>query len=166
MITFVVTMLADHPDILARLRKEILDALGPNGRINHENVRGMKYLRAVLNGKHSLTSSPQPILTCLRNSEIVPESVRIDIPPNLTTSLRQWLQSVEYQMYQKECYLASARWGRADLYSRRYPDPLSALVNAETKGPLGSRWLVPIRDNFVLPDSLMIRTLDSGRVRS
>ena len=132
-------MPADHPDILARLREEILDALGPNGRVNHESARGMKYLRAVLNGKHSLTSSPQPIPTRLRDSEIVPKSVRIDIPPNPTTGLRQWLQPVEYQMYQKERYLASARWGRADLHSRWYPDPLSALVNAETKGPLGSR---------------------------
>ena len=74
-------MLADHPDIFARLRKEILDALGPDGRVNHENVRGMKYLRAVLNGKHFSTSGPQPIPTILRNSEIVPKCVCVNISP-------------------------------------------------------------------------------------
>ena len=47
-------MLADHPDVLARLRKEVLDTLGPTGKVNPENLREMKYLRAVLNGKHFL----------------------------------------------------------------------------------------------------------------
>ena len=49
-------MLADHPDVLARLRKEVLDVLGPNGKVNGENLREMKYLRAVLNGKHYAAS--------------------------------------------------------------------------------------------------------------
>ena len=75
-------MLADHPDVLARLRKEVLDTLGSNGKVNHENLREMKYLRAVLNGQHSLASRRQSILTCPRDSEVVPKCVRISISPN------------------------------------------------------------------------------------
>lgn len=52
-------MLADHPDVFARLRNEVLESLGPNGKVNPENLREMKYLRAVLNGK-SLLSKPYP----------------------------------------------------------------------------------------------------------
>ena len=49
--TFTVTMLADHPDVFARLRNEVLEILGPNGKVNPQNLREMKYLRAVLNGE-------------------------------------------------------------------------------------------------------------------
>ena len=44
-------MLADHPDVFAHLRNEVLETLGPNGKIGPENLREMKYLRAVLNGE-------------------------------------------------------------------------------------------------------------------
>lgn len=44
-------MLADHPDVFARLRKEVLETLGPNGKVGPENLREMRYLRAVLNGR-------------------------------------------------------------------------------------------------------------------
>ena len=44
-------MLAEHPDVFARLRSEVLRTLGPNGKVNPQNLREMKYLRAVLNGK-------------------------------------------------------------------------------------------------------------------
>ena len=62
-------MLADHPDVFARLRDEVLETLGPNGKVSPENLREMKYLRAVLNGKsffrrgHTfpLTASPETL---------------------------------------------------------------------------------------------------------
>ena len=44
-------MLADHPEIYARLRREVLDTLGTNGKVSPDNLRDMKYLRAVLNGE-------------------------------------------------------------------------------------------------------------------
>lgn len=44
-------MLADHPGVFARLRKEVLETLGPNGKVGPENLREMRYLRAVLNGR-------------------------------------------------------------------------------------------------------------------
>ena len=43
-------MLAEHPEIYARLRREVLGTLGPNGKVDPDNLRDMKYLRAVLNG--------------------------------------------------------------------------------------------------------------------
>ena len=49
--TFTMTMLADHPDVFARLRSEVLKILGPHGKVNPDNLKQMKYLRAVLNGK-------------------------------------------------------------------------------------------------------------------
>ena len=44
-------MLAEHPDVLARLRNEVLETVGPNGTVSPENLKEMKYLRAVLDGK-------------------------------------------------------------------------------------------------------------------
>ena len=44
-------MLAEHPEAYARLRREVLNTLGPNGKVDPDGLRDMKYLRAVLNGK-------------------------------------------------------------------------------------------------------------------
>jgi hypothetical protein len=38
-------MLAEHPDILAKLREEILRVVGPIQRPTHENFKDMKYMR-------------------------------------------------------------------------------------------------------------------------
>ena len=50
LITFTMAMLADNPDVFARLRSEVLETLGPRGKVNPDNLKQMKYLRAVLNG--------------------------------------------------------------------------------------------------------------------
>ena len=44
-------MLAENPDVFARLRTEVLETLGPNGKVNPQNLKEMKYLRAILNGE-------------------------------------------------------------------------------------------------------------------
>jgi len=46
-------MLSEHPDIYARLRREVLDTLGSNGKVGPDNLKDMDmpYLRAVLDGK-------------------------------------------------------------------------------------------------------------------
>lgn len=49
--TFTVTMLAENPRVFTRLRNEVLNTLGPYGKVTVENLRVMKYLRAVLNGE-------------------------------------------------------------------------------------------------------------------
>lgn len=44
-------MIASHPAILDRLREEILSKVGPSARPTYDDIRDMKYLRAVINGK-------------------------------------------------------------------------------------------------------------------
>nr|BED42920.1 cytochrome P450 monooxygenase [Trametes versicolor] len=48
-LTFAIYRLAEHPDILKRLREEILDVVGPTRRPSYDDVRNMKFLRAVIN---------------------------------------------------------------------------------------------------------------------
>ena len=50
MMTITVYFLSQHPDVLKRLRQEILDHVGPTRRPTYDDIRDMKYLRAVLNG--------------------------------------------------------------------------------------------------------------------
>jgi len=42
-------LLSMHPDALSRLRKEILDTVGPIRRPTYEDIKEMKYLRAFIN---------------------------------------------------------------------------------------------------------------------
>ncbi|KAF7331544.1 hypothetical protein MKEN_00033500 [Mycena kentingensis (nom. inval.)] len=48
-LTFSVYMLAEHPDILEKLRAEIFDTVGPARMPTYDDFRSMKYLRAFLN---------------------------------------------------------------------------------------------------------------------
>ncbi|KAF9526730.1 cytochrome P450 [Crepidotus variabilis] len=48
-LTFAFYMLAEHPEIEARLRKEIISTVGPNKRPTYDDIREMKYLRAFIN---------------------------------------------------------------------------------------------------------------------
>ena len=42
--------MAMHPNVLHRLREEILAKVGPMRRPSYDDIREMKFLRAVLNG--------------------------------------------------------------------------------------------------------------------
>lgn len=48
-LSFVVYFLALHPHVTEKLRAEILQAYGPDGRPSVEDMKDLKYLRAVLN---------------------------------------------------------------------------------------------------------------------
>ncbi|EAU82482.2 cytochrome P450 monooxygenase pc-3 [Coprinopsis cinerea okayama7 len=48
-ITWSVYMLSQHPDVLARLRQEILEVVGETRRPTFDDMKDMKYLRAVIN---------------------------------------------------------------------------------------------------------------------
>ncbi|KAJ7798601.1 cytochrome P450 monooxygenase pc-3 [Mycena olivaceomarginata] len=48
-LTFAVYMLAEHSDVAARLRKEVLAVVGNARMPTYDDVRGMKYLRAFIN---------------------------------------------------------------------------------------------------------------------
>ena len=43
-------MLSQKPQVLKRLRQEIIGHLGPSARPTHEDLRDLKYLRATING--------------------------------------------------------------------------------------------------------------------
>ena len=44
-------VLSMEPEILARIRQEVLDVVGPEAAPTVEAIKEMKYLRAFLNGK-------------------------------------------------------------------------------------------------------------------
>ncbi|KAI6003546.1 cytochrome P450 [Pisolithus orientalis] len=48
-LTFLVYMLSQHPDVLERLRAEVLSNVGSSRRPTYDDVRDMKYMRAVIN---------------------------------------------------------------------------------------------------------------------
>nr|BED42917.1 cytochrome P450 monooxygenase [Trametes versicolor] len=48
-LTFAVYALAEHPEVLKRLRAEVLSVVGPSQRPTYDNVREMKYMRAFTN---------------------------------------------------------------------------------------------------------------------
>ncbi|KAK7060019.1 cytochrome P450 [Favolaschia claudopus] len=48
-LTFAVYMLAEHPDMADRLRKEVLEVVGSSRMPTYDDVRTMKYLRAFIN---------------------------------------------------------------------------------------------------------------------
>ncbi|KAH7930343.1 cytochrome P450 [Leucogyrophana mollusca] len=57
-LTFVVHMLSQHPEVLRRLREEILSKVGSSRRPTYDDLRDMKYMRAVING----TTSTEPVV--------------------------------------------------------------------------------------------------------
>jgi cytochrome P450 len=53
MLTIATYFLSQYPDVMRRLREEVLEKVGPNRRPDYDDIRDMKYLRAVLNGSCS-----------------------------------------------------------------------------------------------------------------
>ncbi|KAF7304520.1 Cytochrome P450 [Mycena chlorophos] len=49
LLTYVVYMLAEHPEVLKKLREEIMSTVGPSRAPTMDDFREMRYLRAVLN---------------------------------------------------------------------------------------------------------------------
>ncbi|KIO11875.1 hypothetical protein M404DRAFT_126596 [Pisolithus tinctorius Marx 270] len=48
-LTFLIYMLSQHPEVLKRLRDEVLSKVGSSRRPTYDDVRDMKYMRAVIN---------------------------------------------------------------------------------------------------------------------
>ncbi|KAG2139717.1 cytochrome P450 [Suillus clintonianus] len=48
-LTFLVYLLSQHPQVMDRLRQEILSTIGPSRRPTHEDMRSLRYMRAVIN---------------------------------------------------------------------------------------------------------------------
>ncbi|KAA1466958.1 cytochrome P450 [Dentipellis sp. KUC8613] len=84
-LTFVVYFLCLHPDVMMRLRQEIINEYGDNGMPSLETMRGLKYLRAVLNETMRLFP---PVPMNLRLSDSIPhvfpasaDSPKYYVPP-------------------------------------------------------------------------------------
>ena len=101
-------MLAEHPDVLVRLRDEILETVGPHGKVSPESLREMKYLRAVFDGKWFTMARHSSHLTCHRDAEIVSKPVRITIRPCVYNLAEKRTQSMEHQMLQERNGMASS----------------------------------------------------------
>lgn len=52
-LTYAIYCLSQHPEVLTKLRKEILDRVGVGRAPNTDDLRECRYLRAVINGKAS-----------------------------------------------------------------------------------------------------------------
>ena len=63
--TFLLYLLSTHPPVLQRLRAEILDVIGPVAAPNLEDVRQMRFLRAVINGTLPFLNLSQRFLSTL-----------------------------------------------------------------------------------------------------
>ncbi|KAG6864001.1 hypothetical protein C0991_001163, partial [Blastosporella zonata] len=48
-LTFVIYLMTMYPAVHARLRHEVLAKVGPTRRPDYDDIREMKYLRAVIN---------------------------------------------------------------------------------------------------------------------
>jgi cytochrome P450 len=49
LLTFVTYFLSMHPNVTRKLRAEVLERCGPDGALTYDNVKHLKYMRAVLN---------------------------------------------------------------------------------------------------------------------
>ncbi|KAH7904253.1 cytochrome P450 [Hygrophoropsis aurantiaca] len=63
-LTFIVYMLSQHPKVLLRLREEILNKIGSSKRPSYDEMRDMKYMRAVINETLRLYPSPSERTFC------------------------------------------------------------------------------------------------------
>ncbi|KAJ2930675.1 hypothetical protein H1R20_g6407, partial [Candolleomyces eurysporus] len=69
-ITYALYMLSKHPDVLQKLRQEVLEKVGESRRPTFEDMKDMKYLRAVINETlrlypavpFNIRSSNQPVV--------------------------------------------------------------------------------------------------------
>ena len=64
-------MLAEHPEVLRRLRQEILEKVGSQRRPTYDDFRDMKFLKAVINGALILDFLVAVSLFWNRNFEVV-----------------------------------------------------------------------------------------------
>ncbi|CAE6503085.1 unnamed protein product [Rhizoctonia solani] len=84
LLTFATYLLSQHPNVLQKLREEILEHVGPDAAPNYEQVKGMKYLRAIINETLRLFPSvPINERATLNSCSIPTASSRLYIPPGV-----------------------------------------------------------------------------------
>ncbi|KAG6811218.1 hypothetical protein H0H92_008479 [Tricholoma furcatifolium] len=78
LLTFVTYIMAIHPEVAVRLRAEVLEHCGPDAAPTYDQIRGLKYMRAVIN--ETLRLFP-PVPLNVRESRSAPCA----LPPSDTT---------------------------------------------------------------------------------
>ncbi|KAG8728330.1 hypothetical protein FRC12_021836, partial [Ceratobasidium sp. 428] len=80
-LTFLCYMLAANPAIFAKLRAEILDTVGPNAYPTFEDIREMKYMRAVVNEVlRVFPAAPLNNRECVRPTVLESEGTKYFVP--------------------------------------------------------------------------------------
>ncbi|KAH7332564.1 cytochrome P450 monooxygenase pc-3 [Rhizoctonia solani] len=86
LLTFATYLLTQHPNVLNKLRAEVLEHVGPDAAPAYDQVKGMKYLRATLNETLRLFPSvPINERATLANCSIPTSSGRLYIPAGTQT---------------------------------------------------------------------------------
>ncbi|KAI0745823.1 cytochrome P450 monooxygenase pc-2 [Earliella scabrosa] len=74
-LTFAVYRLAEHPEMLRRLREEILDVVGPTRRPTYDDIRNLKYMRAFINEVLRLYPPVPANIRCAVKDTVLPPTV-------------------------------------------------------------------------------------------
>ena len=64
--------LTRNPDIVARLREEIFNQVGPTRRPDYDDIKEMKYLRAFINGLSSFLTLESTLISILEVLRLYP----------------------------------------------------------------------------------------------
>ncbi|KAF7421181.1 hypothetical protein PC9H_011701 [Pleurotus ostreatus] len=102
-LTIICYFLSVYPAVAKRLREEILSHVGPNKRPTYEDIRELKYLRAVIN-------------ETLRLYPIVPFNVRSTINPAVWPSLNPHEKPLYIPAQTQICYSVFMMHRRKDLW--------------------------------------------------
>ncbi|KAI0249414.1 cytochrome P450 monooxygenase CYP63 [Lactifluus subvellereus] len=82
LLTFVIYLLALHPDICHRLRGEVLETFGPTGTPTYDHLKKMDYLHSVLKETLRLfPSAPLVARTSRDDPLVIPSASKLYLPP-------------------------------------------------------------------------------------
>ena len=70
-------MLAQEPQVLHRLRQEVLDQVGGSRRPTLDDFKYMKYMRAVINGRYNFLFRAELVSLVCRDVTALPHRVSL-----------------------------------------------------------------------------------------
>lgn len=91
-LTFVTYFLTMYPSVFTRLRNEVLEHVGPSRRPTYDDIKEMKYLRAVINGAFTPRLYDRNCMIDVVFDRLVTETLRL-YPPVYVQSLSRVSES-------------------------------------------------------------------------